>query len=915
MKKKLLKIVAVVLLVIVGILIAVPFILEAKIGDILKNNVNNNVNATMDFSEAKLSLIRSFPNAEVDLKGVSLINKAPFAGDTLFAANSVVLKMGIGELFKSSGEAIAIKSLIVDGALLNVKINAEGNASYDIGKSTEGETSNEVSSEGFTLDLQSYEINSSKVIFDDLEGGITLVVDEIQHKGTGDLSLSKSEFETTTEALVSFTMDSTTYLNKNKVKLDALIGVDLQEDKYTFLKNEAMVNQLPLVFEGFVKLNDNDQEVDITFKTPSSDFKNFLAVIPEEYSKNIENVKTSGNFTVEGKFNGIVDDTHIPKFDIKINSENASFKYPDLPKSVSNVHMDVEIENTTGITEDTYVDIRKASFMIDQDKFNMVAKITELMGNTKVKAHLDGRMDLANISKAYPVPADLNLKGLLNADITTDFDMASIEKKQYENTKTSGTMDLKGFEYNSSEIPNPVKLSTTSLMFNPKTVTLNKMQGKTGKTDFDITGTINNLLGFMFNNEKVEGNFNLKSNTFALNDFMVQEPVAASKDEATSAPVTTTEDKIKIPSFLDVNIEASANTVLYDNLVLKDVKGNLRIRDEKATLSNMTSSMFNGKVAFDGEVSTKNETPTFAMKLGLDQLQISETFKNLELFQVLAPVASALQGKLNSTISISGNLTDDFTPNLSTISGNVLAELLEAVNIPDKAKIISAMTTKLDFLKLDKVDLKGLKTALSFENGVVKVKPFSIKYQDMAVNITGSHTFDKKMNYAATLEVPSKYLGKEVNALIAKIDDKTLENLTIPVTANIGGMYDSPTVTTDFTSGVKSLTTKLIEIEKQKLINKGTEKAKDLIGGILNGNANQNDSTKKADPVKDGAKEILGGILTGTQKAKDSVGQKKDTLTSPIKDPVKEATKNILGGLLGGKKKKDTAKTKTDSIN
>ena len=76
----------------VGVLIAAPFILEAKIGDILKNNVNNNVNATLDFSEAKLSLIKSFPSAEVSLKGVSFLNKAPFEGDTLFAAKEVEYK-------------------------------------------------------------------------------------------------------------------------------------------------------------------------------------------------------------------------------------------------------------------------------------------------------------------------------------------------------------------------------------------------------------------------------------------------------------------------------------------------------------------------------------------------------------------------------------------------------------------------------------------------------------------------------------------------------------------------------------------------------------------------------------------------------------------------------------------------------
>jgi len=70
-----------------------------------------------------------------------------------------------------------------------------------------------------------------------------------------------------------------------------------------------------------------------------------------------------------------------------------------------------------------------------------------------------------------------------------------------------------------------------------------------------------------------------------------------------------------------------------------------------------------------------------------------------------------------------------------------------------------------------------------------------------------------------------------------------LENLTIPVTANIGGNYTSPQVTTDLTSGVKTLTSKLVEIEKQKLINKGKDKASDLLGGLLSGNKTTNDTT------------------------------------------------------------------------
>ncbi len=907
MKKKILKIIGVVLLVFVGIIIATPFLLEAKIGDILKNNVNNNVNATLDFSEAKLSLVRSFPNAKVELKNITLINKEPFEGDTLFASERVDLTMGIGDLFKGAGQAIGIKSLVIDGAKIHVIVNEDEHANYEIANEDGNEELE--SSEGFTLNLQSYEITNSEVIYDDKVAKVYLVVSEIAHSGLGDLSVTTSELDTETEALVTFEMNSTNYLNKNKVKLDALIGIDLKEDKYTFLKNKAIVNQLPLIFDGFVKVNEENQEVDINFKTPSSDFKNFLALIPETYAKNIENVETSGECIVEGEFKGLVDDEHIPKFKIDIKSDNASFKYPDLPKTVREIQLDLSVNNLTGISEDTYIDMRKASFMIDQDRFNLTSKITDLMGNSKVNAQIDGILNLANISKAYPVPADLKLSGVLNADVTTAFDMASIERKQYENTKTSGKLKLTDFEYESSEIRNPVKIQNTAMTFNPSTVTLNELQGTTGQTDFNATGTIDNLLGYMFNDEKVEGNFNLRSNTFAVNDFMNEEEIDPNG--------TPTEEQLKIPSFLDCNINANAGTVIYDNLSLKDVRGNLRIVDERAVLTNMTSSLFNGTVGFDGEVSTKNEVPSFSMKLGMDQLGIGESFKSLELFKFLAPVASALQGKLNSDIELSGNLNNDFTPDLNTITGKVLAELLSTQINADQAKVLSTLGNKLNFIKLNKLDLKGLKTALSFEDGTVKVKPFSIKYEDISINVDGSHTFDRKLNYQATLDVPAKYLGDEVNSLIAKIDEKELDNLTIPVIANIGGYYTSPEVSTDLTSGVKNLTSKLIDIQKQKLINKGKEKASGLLESVLSDNSPEEDSTaaSRQDQNKEAVKEVLGGILGGTKQTKDSIGQEADTLSVPQKDPVKDAAKSILGGLLGGKKKKDTANSKNDTIN
>ncbi|WP_036382570.1 AsmA family protein [Muricauda sp. MAR_2010_75] len=892
MKKKVLKITGITLLVLIALIVAIPLFLQGKIEEIIKNKVNNSINATLDFEDANLSLLKSFPNANVELTNLSLVNKAPFEGDTLFSSSNIELAMSIKELFKSADEPIVIQKLNIDRAKLHILVDENENANYDIAKADDVATTPETteeSSDNFTLNMDSYAITNSEIIYDDRSSKMRFSLDEMNHSGTGDLSLEQSELKTLTDALVSFEMDSTKYLNNNKISLDALIGIDLKENKYTFLENKALINQLPLVFDGFVKVNEDNQEVDITFKTPSSDFKNFLAVIPEAYSKNIETVQTTGNFEVSGAFKGIVDDEHIPAFHIAINSENASFKYPDLPKSVQNVYIDTEINNTTGITEDTFVDIKRLSFTIDQDKFNLTSRIRDLMGNTKVDADMDGRINLANISKAYPVPDDYNLKGILNADITTSFDMESLEKKQYQKTKTTGKASVSGFEYASEEMKNPVAINTAAVSFNPNTVTLDSFKGKTGNTDFDAKGTLTNLLGFMFNNENVEGNFSLTSNTFALNDFMMEETAEAENGEAQTSGG---EERIKIPSFLDCTIEAAAGTVLYDNLTLKNVKGTLTIKDETATVKNLTSDLFGGTLGLTGSVSTKGAASTFDMDLGMSNFGISESFAALEMFQALAPLANALQGKLNSTVKISGNLKDDFTPNLTTISGNLLAELLSTKVTTEKAPLLSALDSKLNFLDTKDINLNDLKTALSFDNGKVSVKPFTVKYKDIAINVDGSHTFDKQMQYKATLDVPAKYLGAEVNKLIAQMNDDSLKDLTIPVTANIGGNYTNPTVTTDLTSGVKTLTTQLVEIQKQKLVNQGKDKAKDLLSDVFKKDEKDSTSTKS-----DGVKEAIGGLLGGN-KEKDT------TATKTEEEPVKSAAKKILGGLLG--KKKDT---------
>ncbi len=251
--------------------------------------------------------------------------------------------------------------------------------------------------------MKKYEITNSRINYLDEANKTYLMLTEVQHEGSGDLSQEISNLDTKTEALASLRIDSAEYFSKNRISLDAVFKLDLKNQKYTFLENEAKINELPLTFDGFVKVNETNNEVDLTFKTPSSDFKNFLAVLPETYVKQINDVKTKGNFTVNGMLKGIVDSTHIPMMDIKVASENASFKYPDLPKAVENITIDAQLKNETGLPKDTYLNIPKLTFRIDGEPFRLHGSIKNMTENPFVNMEMQGTLNLANIKKVLPV--------------------------------------------------------------------------------------------------------------------------------------------------------------------------------------------------------------------------------------------------------------------------------------------------------------------------------------------------------------------------------------------------------------------------------------------------------------------------------------------------------------------------------
>ena len=870
MFKKILKIVGIILLLIIVAGFTIPYFFKDQIKARILTSINEKVDAKVAFADADLSLFRNFPNASVSIKKLSVINKAPFEGDTLISFEELNLKMSIKELFHGANEPMTIGGISSKNGLINIIFNKDGLGNYDIALKNKGNDTSK--SKPLSLKIKEYSVANFKFKYYDEKSKMKMVLDSINHEGTGDFASSKLDLVTKSTAKISLDMDKVNYMKNVAISLEAILGIDLDKSKYTFKENKAKINELPLEFDGFIQLVDAGQEYDLKFKTPTSSFKNFLGLIPAKYSSNLKDVKTSGDFTVVGFAKGLYSKTSVPKFNIGIASNNASFQYPNLPKSVKNIIIDTKIINETGVMNDTYVNLDKLSFQIDQDVFNAKANIKNVAENALVNAALKGTINLANLTKAYPIKLDKPLTGILKADVTSEFDMQSVEKNDYARIKNAGTMELTGFNYTDQK-GKTMNISNASIEFNPSRVNLKQFNATTGNTDLAITGVLENFYGFVFKNQELKGNFNLNCNKLAVSDFITTDSNPKKDTKASEA--------FKIPAFLNCSLTAKATSVLYDNLVLKNVSGKVIIKDQKVTLENGKTDIFGGAITFNGAVSTKEKISKFNMDLGLIGVDIAQTFTQLDMMKKIAPIAGVINGKLNSKIKLSGNLKDkEMTPDLGSLTGDLLGQLLSTTVNSSNSALLTALDDKLGFIDLKKLNLNDLRAALTFKDGKVNVKPFDLKYQDIKATVGGSHGFDQNMNYNIKLDVPAKYLGPEINNLITKLsaaDAKKLES--IPVNAIITGNFKNPKITTDVKQATTTLVTNLVKQQKEKLITSGTNALNSIIS---NATKSEKDSTKTnvSSDIKTRANDLLNGLFNNKKKEEP---KKAETPATPTK--------------------------------
>lgn len=272
---------------------------------------------------------------------------------------------------------------------------------------------------------------------------------------------------------------------------------------------------------------------------------------------------------------------------------------------------------------------------------------------------------------------------------------------------------------------------------------------------------------------------------------------------------------IEVPANVDMTLRATVAEAIYDNLNLKQVKGLVKVKDEKIFLENLSMNTLGGSMALSGSYSVPQpQQPDIDFRVAIKTMEARQVAAAFNTIQMLAPIAQRAEGALSMDFNINSRLGADMMPVYPTLfgDGSLTSPRLAFIGVSSINKIADAL--KINELK----DWVINNVNLSFEilDGKVFVKPFEMKLGQINTVVSGWNSFDQTLEYHMQMEIPRSYFGGAANNVLENLvsaANKKGANFSlgdkVPVKILITGLISDPKISTDLGSQVQGAVTDL----------------------------------------------------------------------------------------------------------
>lgn len=724
--KKAFKIIGILIISVLAFVIIFPMLFPNYVTDKIKQLANENLNGEVSFSEANLSFFSHFPSLTLDLNDFLLKGSEPYKNDTLVAAKEISLGINVGKLLFS--KTVDIGEIYVDNAFVNIKVNKNGEANYNVYISDSEEKTEEESSA--KVKLKRIEITNTRLVYDDLSTEILIEANGFNYLGKGDLD--EAVFDLKTKARIEsfdFRMGEEQYLKNKKVNANLITKINTNSLSFVFDQNNLKINKLPVDFKGKLDFLSNGYDIDFEVKSENSQLNDFFTALPPQFVTWLEKTEIKGKtdlfFSLKGKY--IASENLSPDVLFAMKVRNGFIAYDNAPEPAKNIFINFETKLPSLNPNELQIKLDSVYFDLGKEYFSAILNMKGL-SNSEIDAKIRSKIDLEKLNQTLGIQG-LELKGNFYADIASN-GIYDKEKSLFPVTK--GDLELTNAYIKTEYYPNPIK----EINFKGK---ISDTDGTMKTLSLDI-----NPMSFLFE----EKPFHL---TASFQDFEDINYEVKAKGELDLAKIykVFSQEGLDLEGYAkaDVSFKGKQSDATNGNFNALDNKGILELRNIKTT-SEYLPHPFIIKNGFFTFVQDKMNFENFNAVYGKSDFLMNGYMENVINF--------ALSDKeiLKGNFSVSSDYlnVDEF---MASVSENEVSKTVANDSIPANTSNVGVIVVpkifdfnlnanfkKVDFQDLEIQNLRGTtkisQGILSLNNvnfGIIgSTATINAKYQDETPN-------------------------------------------------------------------------------------------------------------------------------------------------------------------------------------
>ena len=758
-----------------------------------------------------ISSLTDFPNVTLTFHDVRIEESLDPAEFSLLEAKA--LHFSFNPIPLMQGEYYVKHIKISEGSIL-LRKNSSGERNYLIFK---GEPGDSTQGEGMDFDLEKITLDHVTVSYQnptvkqryELKANLTA---NLRKTGLQYLIHLRGDLETGLLAL-----GGKSYLKGKQFNIESKLTYQDRSNELEISPSTIKVDQAQFDLSGFYHFAQGEQ-FKINLKNSEADIQTLLALIPSEYTKPLQGYQSSGELYFDLQLEKATSGAS-PALAIKFGMNQARIYHKKSGFSMDEANLKGSfVSRNIHDRSSAVLDLKGVQGIMNHQSFVGNLSIRDF-NNYLIALDFRGGLDLEALHRFYPLESVESMRGLAFLEIDFTGKVSDIKKKvNLDRIRSSGEIDMQNVALHLKGLQLPFRDLKGNLLFNKNDLAISDVAGKFGKSDFRLNGFLKDITTYLFRkNEPLNIESDLKADLIDLDELLALEDKEKPRDEQYA---------FEIPGGLNLKFNCDIRSLKFRRFKPRHIKGDLQVKDRLAVTRKLSLQAMGGQIELSGIVDDrKGDRLEINTQSQLEGIGIDSIFFVFENFNQNFLTDGHLKGRIFADIDASMDLDH----HLNLLPQSLVSDIVTSIKQGELNSFepMMRLSNYLDEERLDKLRFSDIENNIHIENQTIYLPQMEVNSNVTDITITGTHTFDQRINYRLVtplISKPPKDRDERFGAVEQDIEGRSLLFLKITGTAdNYKVAYDSEGVKRKIVADLKK---EVLEL-KHAFKNKGLKKTKE----------------------------------------------------------------------------------------